>query len=88
MKDVIEFITKKMNEEIKPKRDKAYELKGKVSDKEQARKLSEMYTGLSRDVDRLALCIDILSGRSFVYKDDVVGIKVVVPEIKSKGKVV
>lgn len=87
MKDVVEFLTKKIDDDLKPKRDKAYELKDKVSDKEQARKLSEMYTSLSRDVDRLALCIDILSGRSFVYKDDVVGIKVTVPEIKNKKKV-
>jgi len=86
--EVIKLLQDILHDKILPTMNKCYELKEKASNKDIVKQLDDKYMILDAQLNRGAICLDILMGHAFTIKDDVTRMTVVIPEDQSTARLV
>jgi len=80
LNSVIAEIHKVLEGDIRPKMHKCNELLGKTDNQSTKKQLGEKYELLNAMADRCSVCIEILNGEAFTFKDEVAGLTIVLPK--------
>lgn len=88
IESILTEINRVMRDEIKPRMAKCDKLRAEVSDPDKKQQLDTRYKVLDVIHNRCSVCLEILMGNAYTFKDEVSGITVVLPKDAKAAKYV